>query len=83
MAYHNELGKIGEEFGATTGRKRQCNWMNLNTLIKSIRVNGVNKLIINKCDKPFTAPFDGINGMANINNDLIHIFRYLTFFAIF
>ena len=48
--YILELGKLGEEFGATTGRKRQCNWLNISSLIKAIRINGVNILIINKCD---------------------------------
>jgi adenylosuccinate synthase len=46
----NKLGTLGGEFGATTGRKRQCNWMDLNLLINAVKVNGVNKLIINKCD---------------------------------
>ena len=45
-----KLAELGGEFGATTGRKRQCDWLNLNELIKSIRVNGVNKLVVNKCD---------------------------------
>jgi adenylosuccinate synthase len=45
-----QLGTLGGEYGATTGRRRQCNWMNLDLLVKSIRVNGVNKLIVNKCD---------------------------------
>jgi len=40
----------GQEFGATTGRKRQCNWLNWNNIEKSIRMNGVNHLIINKVD---------------------------------
>ena len=44
------LGKLGQEFGSTTGRKRQCNWLNLDRLIRAIEINGVNILIINKCD---------------------------------
>jgi len=40
----------GQEFGATTGRKRQCNWLNWNNIDKSIRMNGVNHLVINKLD---------------------------------
>ena len=44
------LRKYGEEFGATTGRPRQCNWLNLDRLIKSVKVNGVNRLVINKMD---------------------------------
>ena len=45
-----DLQKVGEEFGATTGRPRQCNYLNLSFLIKSININNCNKIIINKCD---------------------------------
>jgi adenylosuccinate synthase len=44
------IQEVGEEFGATTGRKRQCNWMNLDNLIKAIRMNGVTDLVFNKMD---------------------------------
>ena len=44
------IQKIGEEFGATTGRPRQCNWLNWNSLEKAIRINGVNRLVFNKVD---------------------------------
>ena len=40
----------GEEYGATTGRPRQCNYLNLDTLIKSAWGNYVTYLVINKCD---------------------------------
>lgn len=46
----NDLGVMGEEYGATTGRKRQCNWLNIDKLIKAIEINGANIIIINKCD---------------------------------
>ena len=41
---------FGQEFGATTGRPRQCNWMDLNLLEKAAKLNGVNKIVINKMD---------------------------------
>lgn len=44
------LGTIGEEIGATTGRGRQCNWLNLNDLNRAIFVNGCTHIILNKCD---------------------------------
>lgn len=44
------LRELGEEFGATTGRPRQCNWLNCLNLIKAIRVNSVTNLIISKVD---------------------------------
>jgi adenylosuccinate synthase len=46
----NMLIEIGQEFGSTTGRKRIVNWLNLNKLIYALKISGVTKLIINKCD---------------------------------
>ena len=45
-----KLRIIGEEQGATTGRDRQVNWLNMDRLRKSVILNGVTDLIINKCD---------------------------------
>jgi adenylosuccinate synthase len=45
-----QLQISGEEFGATTGRQRQCNYLNLDFLIKSININSCTKVILNKCD---------------------------------
>ena len=45
-----ELQKLGEEFGATTGRARQCNFLNLTELIRAVKVSGVTELIFNKVD---------------------------------
>ena len=44
------LQQVGDEFGATTGRPRQCNWLNVRELKKAIDINGVTDLIINKVD---------------------------------
>lgn len=49
----NDLEKIGihgKEFGSTTGRKRQCNYLNLDNLKEALRINQCNKCIINKVD---------------------------------
>ena len=46
----NKLRELGNEFGSTTGRNRQCNWLNMDRLVKAILCNGVNILIVNKCD---------------------------------
>lgn len=45
-----EIRKIGEEFGATTGRPRQCNWMDLDLVTRALKINGVTKLVFNKID---------------------------------
>jgi adenylosuccinate synthase len=51
---HDELGekirKIGQEFGATTGRPRRCGWLDLPALRYSVMLNGVTKLIMTKAD---------------------------------
>jgi len=44
------LRELGEEYGATTGRPRQCNWTNMSLVEKASRVNGVTKLVFNKVD---------------------------------
>ena len=41
---------VGNEFGATTGRPRQCNWLDVRMLDEAIKINGVTDLIINKVD---------------------------------
>ena len=45
-----KLGEIGEECGATTGRKRKCNWLNLKKLMIACKINKVSTIYINKCD---------------------------------
>ena len=40
----------GEEYGATTGRKRKVNWLNLDKLIKAINISGTTHLVISKLD---------------------------------
>lgn len=46
----SHIRELGAEFGATTGRPRQCNWLNLGEVIKAIEINGVNKIVFNKTD---------------------------------
>lgn len=46
----NEIGRIGEEIGSTTGRIRQCNWLNLDLLDKAVKINGVTHVVISKWD---------------------------------
>jgi adenylosuccinate synthase len=44
------LREIGQEYGATTGRPRQIDWLNLDEVITACQMNGIDKLIINKMD---------------------------------
>ena len=45
-----KMRQVGQEFGATTGRPRQCNWLNHDKLVKSLAINGVTHLVFNKTD---------------------------------
>jgi len=44
------LGAKGHEFGATTGRKRRCGWLDAVALRRSLEVNSVSGLCITKLD---------------------------------
>ena len=46
----DKIGALGHEFGAVTGRKRRCGWIDLVALKYSVMVNGVTKLIMMKSD---------------------------------
>jgi len=46
----DKLGRIGHEFGATTGRKRRCGWLDLVALRYSLIVNGVTEIALTKLD---------------------------------
>jgi adenylosuccinate synthase len=51
---HEETGerlrKIGNEFGATTGRPRRCGWMDLVALHYACFLNGVTSIVMTKAD---------------------------------
>lgn len=44
------LGRIGHEFGATTGRKRRCGWIDLVALRYSLTLSGVTEIALTKLD---------------------------------
>ncbi len=46
----NRIADAGQEYGATTGRRRQVNWMNMQLLEHAIRMNGVTHVVFNKVD---------------------------------
>ena len=45
-----KIGKVGNEFGATTGRPRRCGWIDIPALKYAIHINGVTKLMMMKAD---------------------------------
>ncbi len=44
------MGRVGNEFGATTGRRRRCGWLDLVALKYAVQVNGITQLIMMKGD---------------------------------
>lgn len=46
----DRMQKVGHEFGATTGRKRKCGWLDLNVVKYSHKINAFNSLNITKLD---------------------------------
>ncbi len=49
-AVGERLGKVGNEFGATTGRPRRCGWIDIPALKYAININGVTQLMMMKAD---------------------------------
>ena len=51
---NDEIGeriqKVGGEFGATTGRRRRCGWLDMVLIRQSVRVSGISGLAITKLD---------------------------------
>lgn len=45
-----ELRRVGNEFGATTGRPRRCGWIDLVALRFACMINGVTKIVMTKAD---------------------------------
>jgi len=45
-----KIGEVGAEYGATTGRLRQVNYLNLRKLKKAAVLNGVDQIVMSKMD---------------------------------
>lgn len=71
-----ELGRIGHEFGAVTGRPRRCGWLDLVALKYAVMVDGVTQLIMMKSD--VMNDFDTIKVATayKVNGELVDHFPY-------
>jgi adenylosuccinate synthase len=49
-AIGEQMRKIGNEFGSTTGRPRRCGWLDIPALRYACMINGVTQLIMMKAD---------------------------------
>jgi adenylosuccinate synthase len=71
-----QLRKLGNEFGATTGRPRRCGWIDLVALNYACMINGVTDLIITKADVLDGMDFVDVCEEYKINNELTKVFPY-------
>ncbi len=44
------LREVGKEFGTVTGRPRRCGWFDATAVCRTVRLNGIDSLIITKLD---------------------------------
>jgi adenylosuccinate synthase len=44
------LQQVGQEFGATTGRKRRCGWLDIVLIRHAVRVSGITGIALTKLD---------------------------------
>lgn len=68
------MGRVGHEFGATTGRPRRCGWLDLVALKYAIQVNGVTQLMMMKGD--VLSGFDTIKVCTSYSykgNEITHL----------
>jgi adenylosuccinate synthase len=45
-----EIRRLGDEYGSTTGRPRRCGWLDLVALRHVVRINGVDSIAVTKLD---------------------------------
>ena len=72
----DKIGELGHEFGAVTGRKRRCGWIDLVALKYAVMLNGVTQLIMMKSDVLDT--FENIKACVayKINGEEVTEFPY-------
>ena len=46
----NKIAELGHEYGSTTGRRRQVNFLDLNALTKAANMTGIHTLVVSKMD---------------------------------
>jgi adenylosuccinate synthase len=68
------LGEKGMEFGATTGRKRRCGWLDLVVLREAAIVNGLTSFAMNKLDILSGLPEIPVATAWRIDGKLVHDF---------
>jgi len=71
-----KLQESGHEYGATTGRRRRCGWLDLTALKYAVRINGVTALIMTKADILSEFETFKISEFYQLNGQKINYFPY-------
>jgi adenylosuccinate synthase len=61
-----KIREVGHEYGATTGRKRRCGWIDIPQLKYSIMINGVTEIALTKLD--VLNEFDEVEACVSYEN---------------
>lgn len=87
------LCELGKEYGATTGRKRKCGWLDLDEVVEAVKINGVSHICLIKLDvfskvkEPkiyFNNDFHELKSISNLNEndegikDIINLIKLKT-----
>jgi len=66
-----EMRRLGNEFGATTGRPRRCGWFDGVVVRYAVRVNGLSGLAVTKLDVLDTLDRIGVCTGYQVDGDLL------------
>ena len=72
-----KIQDIGKEFGATTGRPRRCGWFDAVAADYSIKLNGINEIVLTKLD--ILSEFDTIKICISYKNNTLESSDYSEF----
>tara|TARA_B100000287_G_scaffold79517_1_gene71788 strand:- start:1400 stop:2650 length:1251 start_codon:yes stop_codon:yes gene_type:complete len=72
-----KIQDIGKEFGATTGRPRRCGWFDAVAADYSIKLNGINEIVLTKLD--ILSEFDTIKICTSYKNNILESSDYSEF----
>ena len=68
----NNLGKLGNEFGTVTGRKRRCGWFDAVMVKQALKISGVTSVALTKLDVLDTFPNLKICTSYKIQNNILN-----------
>ena len=68
----SNLGKLGNEFGTVTGRKRRCGWFDAVMVKQALKISGVTSVALTKLDVLDTFPNLKICTSYKIQNNILN-----------